>query len=232
MLIKHRWILVILILMAAAPIHAKVVKHQYDRAQRAADVLQSLTGTPEKGIPKGLLDDAKGIAVFPHVVKGAFVIGGSWGKGLLSVRERNGNWGAPIYVDLAGGSYGFQIGAEATDLVLVFRSEHGVKSMLSSKLKLGADASVAAGPVGRTAQAATDVKLNAEILAYSRSKGVFAGIALDGAVISLDNSANEKVYGMDGKQVLAHPRASSPVTKAFQAALLRYSPGPSTATTQ
>jgi lipid-binding SYLF domain-containing protein len=197
---------------------------QYERAERAADVLQELTRTPEKGIPRELLDGAQGIAVIPHVLKGAFVIGGSWGKGLISVRQRNGAWGTPIYVDITGGSFGFQIGGSATDLVLVFRNRRGVESLLSSKLKLGADASVAAGPVGRSAQASTDVKLNAEILSYSRSKGAFIGVALDGAVLSLDNSANEKVYGMSGKQVIDNPRISSPATKPFSAALRQYSP--------
>jgi lipid-binding SYLF domain-containing protein len=197
---------------------------QYERAQRAAEVLQDLTSTPEKGIPRSLLDGAYGIAVFPHVLKGAFVVGGSWGKGLLSVREKNGSWAPPIYVDITGGSFGFQIGGSATDLVLVFQNRRGVESLLSSKLKLGADASIAGGPVGRSAQASTDVKLNAEILSYSRSKGAFVGISLDGAVVSLDNSANEKVYGMGGREALDSPRLSSPVTMPFRAALRQYSP--------
>jgi lipid-binding SYLF domain-containing protein len=196
---------------------------QYDRAQKAADVLVDLNRAPETGIPKYLMDRAYGIAVFPHVVKGAFIVGGSWGKGLLSVR-RNGRWEAPIYVELTGGSFGFQIGGEATDLVLVFTDRRGVDSLLSSKVKLGADASVAAGPVGRSAQAGTDVKLNAAVYSYSRSKGLFGGIALDGAVLSLDNSANRKVYGMDGKQVLARALRPSSVTMPFLAALRQYSP--------
>ena len=196
---------------------------QYDRAQKAAEVVVDLNRTSETGIPKYLMERAYGIAVFPHVVKAAFVVGGSWGKGLLSVR-RNGRWEAPVYVDLTGGSFGFQIGGEATDLVLVFTDQGGVNSLLSSKLKLGADASVAAGPIGRTAQADTDIKLNASIYSYSRSKGLFGGIALNGAVVKLDNDANHKVYGMDGQEVLAKAPRTSPVTQPFLAALRQYSP--------
>jgi len=201
----------------------RAVVDQYDRAQNAGDVIGDLNRTPETGIPKYLMDRAYGIAVFPHVVKAAFIVGGSWGKGLLSVR-RDGRWESPIYVELTGGSFGFQIGGEATDLVLVFTDRKGVDSLLSAKLKLGADASVAAGPVGREAEASTDIKLNASIYAYSRSRGLFAGIALDGAVMSLDNSSNRKVYGMEGKEVLDSAPRISPVTTPFLAALRQYSP--------
>lgn len=201
----------------------KDAEDQYERAQEAAAVLGELTRTPDKGIPKDLLDDAHGIAIFPHVVKAAFGIGGRWGKGLLSTRQ-NGVWGPPVYVDLTGGSFGFQIGGSATDLVLVFRTRRGVDSLMSSKLKLGADASVAAGPVGRTAEAGTDVKLNAEIYSYSRAKGVFAGVALDGAVVDFDNSANRKVYGVEGREVLAGKTTTSPVTMPFQTALKQHTP--------
>lgn len=199
------------------------LEDQYDRAQDAAEILADLTATPDKGIPKSLLDRAEGIAVFPHVVKAAFGVGGRWGKGLVSIRQANG-WSAPTYVEITGGSFGFQIGGQATDLVLVFTSRKGVDSLLSSKVKLGADASIAAGPVGRAAEAGTDIKLNAEIYAYSRSKGLFAGISLDGAVVSFDNSANRKVYNMEGRQVLEGKAANSPVTMPFQAALRQHSP--------
>jgi lipid-binding SYLF domain-containing protein len=196
----------------------------YERSQRAAEVLHDLTGTPDKGIPRDLLENAYGVAVFPHVVKAAFGVGGRWGKGILSTRERGGAWSTPIFVDITGGSFGFQLGAQATDLVLVFKNRHGVDSLLKSKLKLGADASVAAGPVGRSAEASTDVGLGAEIYSYSRSKGAFAGVALDGAVVSLNDSANEKVYGMSGKKALAQARINSPVTMPFLTALRQYSP--------
>lgn len=199
------------------------VQSQYDRAQDAAEILGDLARTPDKGIPRSLLDRAYGIAVFPHVIKGAFIVGGRWGKGIVSIREPGGGWSAPAYVDIAGGSFGFQIGGQSTDLVLVFTSRKGVDSLLRSKVKLGADASVAAGPVGRAAEASTDVALKAEVYAYSRSKGLFAGIALDGAVVHFNDSANEKVYGKDGRAVLASRRASV-VTMPFQAALAQHSP--------
>ena len=201
----------------------KSVEDQYDRAQDAAEILADLTSAPDKGIPKSLLDRAQGIAVFPHVVKAAFVVGGSWGKGLISIRQAKG-WSAPTFVEITGGSVGFQIGGQATDLVLVFTSRKGVDSLLNSKVKLGADASIAAGPVGRTAQAGTDIALNAEIYAYSRARGLFAGIALDGAVVSFDNGSNHKVYGMEGREILAGRAPNSPVTMPFQAALREHSP--------
>jgi len=199
------------------------VEDQYKRAQDAAEILGELMNTPDKGIPRDLLDDAQAIAVFPHVVKAAFGIGGRWGKGLLSVRQ-DSTWGAPVYIDIAGGSFGFQIGGQATDLVLVFRSRKGVESLMNSKLKLGADASIAAGPVGRSAEAGTDVALNAEVYSYSRSKGLFAGVSLDGAVIDFDDSANRKVYNIEGKQVMAGKASNSPVTTPFQAALRQHTP--------
>ena len=201
----------------------KDTEDQYERAQEAAEVLGELTQTPDKSIPRELLENAQGIAVFPRVIKAAFGIGGRWGKGLISVRQGS-SWGTPVFVEITGGSFGFQIGGQATDLVLVFTSRKGVDSLMKSKVKLGGDASVAAGPVGRTAEAGTDVGLRAEIYSYSRSKGLFAGVALDGAVVSFDNSANSKVYGMEGKEVLAGRGATSPVTQAFLAALRQHSP--------
>lgn len=201
----------------------KDVEDQYERALNAAEVLRDLTQTPDEGIPSHLLDRAFGIAVFPHVVKAAFGIGGRWGKGLLSVRQGR-QWGTPVFVDITGGSFGFQIGGEATDLVLVFMNRRGVDSLLKSKLKLGADATAAAGPVGRSAEAGIDVALNAEIYSYSRSKGLFAGVALDGAVVDFDNSANRDVYGYEGKELLSARRQASPVTAPFHSALVRHTP--------
>ncbi len=198
---------------------------QAERAQRAAVVLDELVRTPDRSIPRELLDRAYGIAVIPNVVKAAFGVGGRWGKGLLSVRE-GGKWSAPAFIDLAGGSFGLQIGAQATDLVMVFTEKNSVQSLLDSKMKLGADASVAAGPVGRGAEAGTDAKLNAAIYAYSRSKGLFAGVALDGAVISMDDSANHKVYGESAtaRDILSGRLSSPSITTPFVSALRQYSP--------
>jgi lipid-binding SYLF domain-containing protein len=198
---------------------------QADRALKAAAVLRDIVRVPETSIPRDLMDRAYGMAVIPNVVKAAFGVGGSWGKGLLSVRT-DGKWSPPVYIDLAGGSFGFQIGAQATDLVLVFTERRSVQSILDSKLKLGADASVAAGPVGRQASAGTDAKLNAAVYSYSRSKGLFAGIALDGVVITIDDSANDKVYGSStsAKEILSGSVRTSPVTTPFLTALKQQSP--------
>ncbi len=200
---------------------------QIQRTNNAVDVLTDLVRTPDRGIPRSLLDEAQGIAVIPHVVGAAFGIGGRWGKGLISVREANGRWSPPAFIELTGGSFGFQIGAEATDVVLVFTSREGVNALLNSKLKLGAGASIAAGPVGRAAGASTDWRLKAAVYSYSRSKGLFAGIALNGAVVSVDNHANRKVYGTraSARDILVRQTVRpSRVTEPFVAALDRYSP--------
>jgi len=168
-----------------------------ERAQNAATVLSEVMGITEGGIPKDLMSRAEAIAVFPHMVKGGFIVGGEYGKGLVSDRMANGRWSTPAFIKIGGGSFGLQIGAQATDLVLVFTSKEGFKGLLNGKVKLGADAAVAAGPVGRDAQVGTDVLLKSPILAYSRSKGLFAGIALDGAVVSIDDSDNRTVYGKE-----------------------------------
>jgi len=175
-----------------------------ERVGEAATILTEIMTIPENSIPEELMARAHGIAVIPHVVKGAFGIGGQWGKGLMSQRNEDGSWSAPAYIQIGGGSFGLQIGVQASDIVLVFTDEDGVKGLLKGKLKLGADASATAGPVGRKAEIGTDVLLRSAVFAYSRSKGLFAGISLDGSVISIDDSANEKIYGksVTGEQIL------------------------------
>ena len=175
-----------------------------DRALETANVLTEIMDIPESSIPEELMAHAHGIAVIPHVVKGAFGIGGQWGKGLMSQRHEDGRWSTPAYIEIGGGSFGLQIGVQASDVVLVFTDEDGLKGLLKGKLKLGADASATAGPVGRKAEVGTDVLLKSAVFAYSRSKGLFAGISLDGSVISIDDSANRKIYGKDltGEQIL------------------------------
>jgi len=170
---------------------------EVDRAAEAANVLNEIMNIPENAIPEELMARAHGVAVIPHVVKGAFGIGGQWGKGLMSQRGENGSWSPPAFIEIGGGSFGLQIGVQASDIVLVFTDESGLKGLLKGKVKLGADASATAGPVGRKAEVGTDVLLRSGIFAYSRSKGLFAGIALDGSVISIDDDANRKVYGKD-----------------------------------
>jgi lipid-binding SYLF domain-containing protein len=149
---------------------------------------------PDQGIPRDLLERTKCLAIVPGEEKAAFIFGGTYGKGMAVCRTANG-WSAPMFLAVGEGSFGFQIGGSFTDVVLLFMNDHALKSLLSDKFKLGADATVAAGPVGREATADTDLKLNAEILSYSRSKGAFAGISLSGAVVQADKSGDKAMYG-------------------------------------
>jgi len=167
-----------------------------NRTQKAAQVFKEIMNTPDQGIPSNLLESAKCIAIIPGDKKFAFVFGGSYGRGLATCRTEHG-WSAPMFIAVDGGSVGYQIGGSSTDLVMLFMNDHALHSLLSDKFKLGADASVAAGPVGRNAAAGTDLKLNAEILSYSRSKGVFIGVSLDGAVVQADKSGDNAMYGDD-----------------------------------
>jgi lipid-binding SYLF domain-containing protein len=168
-----------------------------DRLTNCGTVLKEILDIPDN-IPQDLLDKADCVVVFPSVLKAAFVVGGSYGRGAMSCRRGdnyNGPWGAPSMMALEGGSFGFQIGGEATDFVLLVMNDRGANGILSSKVKLGGDASVAAGPVGRSASAETDASMRAEILSYSRARGVFAGISLEGSTVRPDNDGNKRVYG-------------------------------------
>src|SRR5262245_30501024 len=197
---------VVVVFALTRPVTAQQPKQsaEVDRAAEATNVLNEIMNIPENSVPEELMARAHGIAVIPHVVKGAFGLGGQWGKGLMSQRHEDGSWSPPAYIEIGGGSFGLQIGVQASDIVLVFTDEDGLKGLLKGKLKLGADASVTAGPVGRKAEVGTDVLLRSAVFAYSRSKGLFAGIALDGSVVGIDDSANRKVYGKDvtGEQIL------------------------------
>ena len=161
-----------------------------NRTQKAAQVFKEIMNTPDQGIPSSLLESAKCVAIIPGDKKFAFIFGGSYGRGLATCRTEHG-WSAPMFVAIDGGSVGYQIGGSSTDIVMLFMNDHALQSLMSDKFKLGGDASVAAGPVGRNATAATDLKLNAEILSYSRSKGIFAGVSLDGAVMQADKSGDK-----------------------------------------
>ena len=165
-----------------------------DRLTDAGKVLDEIMGAPDSGIPQTVLAKARCVAVIPSMVKGGFVIGGRHGRGAVTCRTPNG-WSAPAFISLNGGSWGAQIGVEKVDLVLLFMNDKGVNSLLKDNFKMGADASVAAGPLGRHAEAATDAKLNSEILAYSRAKGLFAGVELNGAAVKPDNDSNVSFYG-------------------------------------
>jgi lipid-binding SYLF domain-containing protein len=172
-------------------------KKEKDRLENCGLVVQEIMDIPDN-IPQDLIDKADCIIVYPSVLKGAFIFGGSYGRGAMTCRSGekfNGPWSAPTMMALEGGSFGFQIGGQATDFVLLVMNERGAKAILSSKVKLGADASAAAGPKGRTAEASTDVTMRAEILSYSRARGLFAGVSLSGSTVRPDGGANENLYG-------------------------------------
>jgi len=194
------------------------VRHMRD----AAGVLRAIQNEPDKAIPDKIMHSAKCVAIIPGEKKVAFFVGGNWGKGLVSCRETNGNWSAPLFLSMGGGSIGFQWGATSTDVILVFRNRHGLEKQLSDKFQLGADAEGAAGPVGRDAAADTDVAMHAEVLTYSRSRGVFAGIDLKGAVLQPDESGNKAYYGSADRTAILSggvpaPAGAEPLLKALAA---------------
>lgn len=164
----------------------------------AVDVLEEIAGIPEQGIPAHLLRDARGVAVVPGLIKIGLILGARHGRGVLLVRDPAGNWSNPVFVTLTGGSLGYQVGAQSSDIVLVFQSEKSVDGILKGKFTLGADAGVAVGPVGRRAEAATDAQLKAEIFSYSRSRGAFIGVSLEGSALLIDDGANAVYYGKEG----------------------------------
>lgn len=167
------------------------------RARNAIRVMTDIQAIPESAIPDKLLDEARGIVVVPDTIKAGLVLGGRRGHGLMSVKTPEGTWSNPVYVNLTGGSIGLQVGVQSADIVLVFRTDRGLESIVNGKFTLGADAGVAAGPLGRNAATATDGQLKAEIWSWSRARGLFAGVALDGAVLSIDDDANAAAYGRD-----------------------------------
>jgi lipid-binding SYLF domain-containing protein len=185
-----------------------------DRVRNSGTVVQEILDVPDD-IPQDLLDKARCVIVFPSVVKAAFIVGGSYGRGVMVCRTHHnytGSWGAPAMMALEGGSVGLQIGGEATDFVILVMNNRGADSVLHSKVKLGADAAIAAGPKGRDAQADTDATFRAEMLSYSRSRGVFAGVSLEGSTLRPDNDANKRLYGkgISAVEVVAESKASAP----------------------
>ncbi len=189
-------------------------EHEQERVKDAGEVLKEILNIPDD-IPQDLLDKAECVVVLPSVKKGAFGIGGSYGRGVMVCRNGQhytGKWGAPALYALEGISIGFQLGGQATDFVLLVMNPKGATSLLTSKVKLGADASAAAGPKGRTAEGATDIVMNAEILSYSRNKGLFAGVSLEGSTLRSDGSANEKLYGrrLTAKEIIRGGKVGIP----------------------
>jgi lipid-binding SYLF domain-containing protein len=212
-----------------APLSAADDTKEADRVRNAGKVMKEILNIPDD-IPQDLLDKADCVIVLPSVLKAAFIVGASYGRGVMTCRggdDFRGPWGPPSMMALEGGSFGFQIGGQATDFVLLVMNERGANAILSSKVKLGADASAAAGPVGRTAAAATDVTLRAEVLTYSRSRGLFAGISLEGSTLRPDNDANERLYGKktEAKEIVLHRAVPIPPSaKPLIATLTKHSP--------
>jgi SH3 domain-containing YSC84-like protein 1 len=217
-----RLTLVFLLLALGSPAFAAETQ-----LQKATNVVNEIMQTPDKGIPHDLLDRAVCVGVVPSELKGAFVFGGTYGRGVLVCRRGgNGEWGAPSMFIIGGGSFGFQIGAEATDVVFIVMNPEGARKLVQDSVKLGGDASVAAGPVGRTAEGATDAQLHAEILSYSRTRGVFAGLSLDGSVVKQDRGENERMYHrrVSAKQILIQDEvAPTAAAQPLDETLARYS---------
>src|ERR1700683_4322112 len=206
------WILTLSV--CAAPAFSANDEREDDRVKDAGEVIKEILNIPDD-IPQGLLDKAECLVILPSVKKGAFGVGGSYGRGVMVCRSGisyTGPWGPPALYALEGASIGFQIGGQATDFVLLVMNPAGARSLLSSKVRLGADASAAAGPKGRTAEGATDVVMTAEILSYSRNKGLFAGISLEGSTLRSDGSANEKLYGqkLSARDIIRRGKVKTP----------------------
>ena len=204
---QKKWIVTaILTLVLLVPVSATPDKSDTDkRLQEAADTINEIMSAPDKGIPQDLLQKAACVTIVPGVKKAAFVIGGKYGRGFMVCRDGKGGWAAPAGVRVEGGSIGFQVGAAETDVLMLVMNKDGLNKLLSNKFTFGADATATAGPVGRSASAATDAQLKAEILTYSRSRGLFAGVSLEGASLRNDEDANKDLYGkaVSNKDIVA-----------------------------
>lgn len=202
-------------LLAAGPVPARAAD-PHKKIDDAVRVLEEMMKESDKSIPVGLLEGCAGIAIIPDVIKAGFVIGGRHGKGVLLVRTKGGGWSDPAFVDIKGGSVGWQAGVQSADIVLVFRTPRSVENIAGGQFTLGADAGVAAGPLGRTAEASTDSELKAEILSYSRSRGLYAGLSLQGSSLQEDRKANRKFYGAEVtmKDIIAGKAGAAPAAAA------------------
>ena len=208
-------------IMMAIPVTASAQSDEADRIKEAGVILGEIMAAPDKAIPASVLEKAEAIAIFPSTIKGAFIVGAQRGKGIISVRDRvKGTWSSPAFMTLTGGSVGFQIGGQAVDIILVVQNRRGVENLLQNQFEIGGEASATAGPVGRDTAASTDIQLRAEILSYSRSRGLFAGVSLKGAALRQDQDANQKFYGsrfrtrdvvLDGKATM--PQSQDAVTE-------------------
>ena len=200
----------------AVPLAQQKESDDAKRIRDGATAFGEIMGAEDKAIPRAILGKAEGIAIFPGTIKAGLVVGGMRGRGAISARN-GGAWSAPAFLTLTGGSFGLQIGGQAADIILVINNRRGLESLISNQFKLGADAAVSAGPVGRDAQAATDIQLRAQILSYSRSRGLFAGVTVNGSTVRPDRDANERFYGkrLETKQILFEKPPSSPAPVAL-----------------
>lgn len=215
-----------IVMLSSACLLAGAQNSDVERLNRAATVFQEVMGTPDKGIPQDLLDKSQCVVVVPGLKKAAFVIGGKYGRGFFSCRAKSGRgWTGPAAIRVEGGSFGFQIGGSETDVIMLVMNQRGAERLLSSKFTLGGDASVAAGPVGRTATAETDAYLTAEILTYSRARGLFAGISLSGATLRQDLDSNEALYGkkLTNKEIIMGDTPAPAAASGFINTLSKYS---------
>ena len=222
---KKVWLAILL--LASTPL--LVAQPNSDEARRVADAtlaLDEIMAATDKSVPRTILEKAEGIAVFPSLIKGGIVVGGQRGRGILSARDKkNGGWSSPAFLTITGGSIGAQFGAQAIDLVLVINNQRGLEQLVKNQFKVGADAAVAAGPVGRDTSASTDIQMRAQILSYSRSRGLFAGVTLNGSTIRQDRDANERFYGTayrTGQIVFDGLGGAQDPVGAWKAALTRH----------
>lgn len=207
----------LLAILCLMPLSVAASSKETGKINDSVEVFEKIMSIPETGIPSALLKNAQGIAIIPGVIKAGFIIGGRYGSGVMAIRDNKNNWSNPSFITIAGGSVGWQIGAQSVDIILVFKTRKSVENMMKGKFTLGADAAIAAGPVGRQAEAATDIELKAEIYSYSRSRGLFAGVSIEGASLQIDDEANASFYGREAvkaqdiftdKEIKAPPAAN------------------------
>jgi lipid-binding SYLF domain-containing protein len=219
-----------LVMATAGPTAAPRAQESKDhdetkRVEAAVAVMDEIMGAEDSAIPRSILGKAEGIAVFPSTFKGGLIVGGQFGRGILSVRGEGGKWSPPAFLTMTGGSFGAQIGGQAADIVLVIMNKRGLENLVRNQFKIGADASAAAGPIGREAQASTDIQLRAQILSYSRSRGLFAGATLNGTTFKMDKDANQRFYGkpLETKQIVFQNAADDrePIP-SWKATLVKY----------
>jgi len=207
-----KFIVSLIFMSISIPAIAGTKAESRERAQKASSAFREIMDAPDQAIPQDLIDRAQCVAVFPSVIKAGFIVGGLRGKGLVSCRRSGGSWGAPSYLTISGGSFGLQIGGQAVDLVMLIMNDDGIEGLLQDKFEIGAGAAASAGPVGRNTHVSTDILLKSQIISYSRSRGLFAGLELKGAVINQDEEANNAIYGreLSARDIIVDGKARTP----------------------